>query len=34
MHAFVAKWFWSYNNEGSNMGIIGMTPAMKLNQAA
>ena len=28
------KWLWTYNNERPNMGIGGMTPAMKLKTAA
>lgn len=28
------KWLWTYNNERPNMGIGGITPAMKLKQAA
>ena len=28
------KWLWTYNNERHNMGIGGMTPAMKLKTAA
>jgi putative transposase len=28
------KWLWTYNNERPNMGIGGMTPAMKLRAAA
>jgi putative transposase len=28
----VTKWLWTYNNDRSNMGICGITPAMKLNQ--
>ena len=31
---FATKWLWSYNNERPNMGIGGITPAMKLAQAA
>ena len=27
-------WLWTYNNERPNMGIGGMTPAMKLKTAA
>lgn len=26
------QWLWTYNNDRSNMGIGGITPAMKLNQ--
>lgn len=26
---FATKWLWSYNNERPNMGIGGITPAMK-----
>ena len=28
------RWLWTYNNERPNMGIGGITPAMKLAQAA
>ena len=28
------EWLWTYNNERPNMGIGGMTPAMKLKTAA
>ena len=28
------EWLWIYNNERSNMGIGGVTPAMKLKMAA
>ena len=31
---FATTWLWSYNNERPNMGIGGITPAMKLKQAA
>lgn len=31
---FATKWLWTYNNERPNMGIGGITPAMKLKQAA
>lgn len=31
---FATKWLWSYNNERPNMDIGGITPAMKLKQAA
>jgi putative transposase len=31
---FATKWLWRYNNERPNMGIGGITPAMKLKQAA
>lgn len=31
---FATKWLWSYNNERPHMGIGGITPAMKLRQAA
>lgn len=27
-------WLWTYNNERPNMGIGGITPAMKLKRAA
>jgi putative transposase len=30
---FATTWLWSYNNERPNMGIGGITPAMKLKQA-
>jgi putative transposase len=29
-----SEWLWTYNNEGPNMGIGGITPAMKLKLAA
>ncbi len=28
------EWLWTYNNERPNVGIGGMTPAMKLQAAA
>ena len=28
------RWLWNYNNEHPNMGICGLTPAMKLQQVA
>jgi len=28
------QWLWTYNNERPNMGIGGITPAMKLKTAA
>ena len=28
------EWLWTYNNERPNMGIGGVTPAMKLKMAA
>jgi putative transposase len=28
------EWLWTYNNERPNMGINGITPAMKLKTAA
>ncbi|MBU2865736.1 integrase core domain-containing protein, partial [Pacificibacter marinus] len=28
------EWLWTYNNERPNMGIGGITPAMKLKTAA
>ena len=28
------KWLWTYNNQRPNMGIGGITPAMKLKQVA
>ena len=31
---FATKWLWNYNNERPNMGIGGITPAMKLVQVA
>ena len=31
---FSTKWLWSYNNERPNMGIGGITPAMKLAQVS
>ena len=31
---YATKWLWTYNNERPNMGIGGITPAMKLRQAA
>jgi Transposase and inactivated derivatives len=31
---FATKWLWTYNNERPNMGIGGITPAMKLKLAA
>ncbi len=34
MRDFATEWLWSYNNERPNMGIGGITPAMKLKQAA
>ena len=34
MRDFATKWLWTYNNERPNMGIGGITPAMKLKQAA
>ena len=34
MRDFATKWLWSYNNERPNMGIGGITPAMKRKQAA
>ena len=29
---YATKWMWTYNNDRPNMGIGGITPAMKLNQ--
>jgi putative transposase len=29
-----AQWLWTYNNDRPNMGISGITPAMKLKMAA
>ncbi len=34
MREFATKWLWCYNNERPNMGIGGITPAMKLKTAA
>lgn len=34
MRDFGTKWLWTYNNERPNMGIGGITPAMKLKRAA
>ena len=34
MQLFATSWLWSYNNERPNMGIGGITPAMKLARAA
>lgn len=34
MRVFATKWLWSYNNERPNMGIGGITPAMKLRKVA
>ena len=31
---FATAWLWTYNNERPNMGIGGITPAMKLKKAA
>jgi len=31
---FATRWLWTYNNERPNMGIGGITPAMKLSKAA
>jgi putative transposase len=28
------RWLWTYNNQRPNMGIGGITPAMKLKLAA
>jgi transposase InsO family protein len=28
----VTQWLWTYNNDRPNLGIGGITPAMKLNQ--
>jgi len=33
-HDQATEWLWTYNNERPNMGIGGMTPAMKLKTAA
>lgn len=32
--AYATRWLWTYNNERPNMAIGGITPAMKLKQAA
>jgi putative transposase len=34
MRDFATMWIWTYNNERPNMGIGGITPAMKLTKAA
>lgn len=34
MQEFATAWLWAYNNERPNMGIGGITPAMKLKRAA
>ncbi len=34
MRDFGTKWLWTYNNERPNMGIGGITPAMKLKRVA
>ena len=31
---FATQWLWTYNNDRPNMGIGGITPAMKLRMAA
>jgi putative transposase len=31
---FATQWLWTYNNDRPNMGIGGITPAMKLKMAA
>ena len=31
---YATRWLWTYNNERPNMAIGGITPAMKLKQAA
>lgn len=31
---FATQWLWTYNNDPPNMGIGGITPAMKLKMAA
>lgn len=31
---YATRWLWTYNNERPNMGIGGITPAMKLKRAA
>jgi transposase InsO family protein len=31
---FATQWLWTYNNNRQNMGIGGITPAMKLKMAA
>ena len=30
---FAAQWLWTYDNDRPNMGIGGITPAMKLKMA-
>ena len=32
IQGFATRWLWDYNNERPNMGIGGITPAMKLAQ--
>jgi len=34
MRDYATKWLWTYNNERPNMALGGITPAMKLKQAA
>ena len=31
---FATQWLWTYNHDRPNMGIGGITPAMKLKMAA
>ncbi|SEN61845.1 putative transposase, partial [Pseudorhodobacter antarcticus] len=31
---YATQWLWTYNNDRPNMGIGGITPAMKLKMAA
>ena len=31
---FATQWLWTYNNDRPNMGIGGITPAIKLKMAA
>lgn len=31
---YATRWLWTYNNERPNMAIGGITPAMRLKQAA
>lgn len=34
VQSFATWWLWTYNNERPNMGIGGITPIQKLNNAA
>jgi putative transposase len=34
MRDYATKWLWTYNNERPTMALGGITPAMKLKQAA